>query len=96
MSERSWSFNWTWIINWYSILFLTTGLSSWLDILIENTHRAGQVRTFVWVGFAAVTLGLWLYLRKRGGWQVIEPPPEVFLFWFLITILVMAVSILAL
>jgi hypothetical protein len=41
MSERSWSFNWTWIINWYSILFLTTGLSSWLDILIEDTHRAG-------------------------------------------------------
>jgi len=96
MSERSWSFNWTWIINLYSILFLTIGLSSWLDILIKDAHRAGQVRTLVWVGFAAVTLGLWRYLRKRGGWQAIEPPPEVFLFWFFIAILAMTVRMFVL
>ena len=87
MFQKMQSFKWTWILNIYSVLFLAVGASMWLDALIEDVHRAHQASDCIWIGSMAVLLGLWLYSRRCGGWRAIEPPPEVFLFWFFLWIL---------
>ncbi|MEN6429017.1 MAG: hypothetical protein ABFE13_27020 [Phycisphaerales bacterium] len=86
-------FKWTWVLNTYSVLFLTVALSFWLGRRVEEMHRASRATSCVWVGCMGILLGLWLYSHKRGGWQAIEPPAEVFLFWFLLLMAVLGVFI---
>lgn len=87
------SFKWTWVLNTYSVLFLAVGVSAWLGRLVEDMHHASQATNCMWIGCVGILLGLWLYSRKHGGWQAIEPPAEVFLFWFLLLMAALGVFI---
>jgi len=93
MREILRAFKWTWVLNTYSVLFSTIAVWVWLGRRIEDMHRASQAANCMWVACLGILLGLWLYSRKRGGWRAIEPPAEVFLFWFLLLMGALAVFI---